>query len=163
MVLLPRACRYARPLDAARDARSQGSLTTIARRSVEFEDAWSTRAEGTVEGVRVPVLGRDALIQTSARRVGTKTLAMSRQLKRQRLDDATDDGARVTEMLRRAGAGILGAPTKCYGRSAVRRAPSPPAPGGWSTSPCARPRAFRIPRRYAHAARVLGYSTRRAA
>ena len=52
-----------------------------------------------MEGVRVPVLGRDALIQTSARRVGTKTLAMSRQLKRQRPDDATEDGARVTEKI----------------------------------------------------------------
>ena len=30
---------------------------------VRFEEAWSTRSEGTVEGVRVPVLGRDALIQ----------------------------------------------------------------------------------------------------
>ena len=30
---------------------------------VEFEDAWPDRAEGMVEGVRVPVLGRDALIQ----------------------------------------------------------------------------------------------------
>lgn len=30
---------------------------------VRFDDAWSTRADGTVEGVRVPVLGRDALIQ----------------------------------------------------------------------------------------------------
>lgn len=30
---------------------------------VAFEDAWLTRTEGTVEDVRVPVLGRDALIQ----------------------------------------------------------------------------------------------------
>jgi hypothetical protein len=30
---------------------------------IRFEDAWSSRSEGIVEGVRVPVLGRDALIQ----------------------------------------------------------------------------------------------------
>lgn len=30
---------------------------------VAFADAWSTRTEGIVEGVKVPVLGRDALIQ----------------------------------------------------------------------------------------------------
>ena len=28
-----------------------------------FDDAWSNRCEGTVEGVRVPVLGRDAMIR----------------------------------------------------------------------------------------------------
>ena len=30
---------------------------------LRFDDAWSTRSDGVVEGVRVPVLGRDALIQ----------------------------------------------------------------------------------------------------
>ena len=30
---------------------------------VRFEDAWSSRSEGSIEGVRGPVLGRDALIQ----------------------------------------------------------------------------------------------------
>jgi predicted nucleotidyltransferase len=30
---------------------------------LRFEEAWTTRAEGTIEGVRVPVLGRQALIQ----------------------------------------------------------------------------------------------------
>jgi predicted nucleotidyltransferase len=30
---------------------------------VRFDEAWSTRAEGVVEGIRVPVLGREALIQ----------------------------------------------------------------------------------------------------
>lgn len=30
---------------------------------VAFEEAWSSRCEGTVEGVRVQVLGRDAMIQ----------------------------------------------------------------------------------------------------
>lgn len=30
---------------------------------LRFEDAWPTRAEGSIEGVRVPVLGRDALIR----------------------------------------------------------------------------------------------------
>lgn len=36
-------------------------LTSVT--GVRFEDAWPTRAEGMVEGVRVPVLGRDALVQ----------------------------------------------------------------------------------------------------
>ena len=30
---------------------------------IRFEDAWPTRAEGMVKDVRVPVLGRDALVQ----------------------------------------------------------------------------------------------------
>ena len=41
--------------------------------------------------------------------------------------------------------------------------PAPPAHEEWSTSPCARRPASRIPRRYAPAAWALGYSTRRAA
>jgi hypothetical protein len=28
-----------------------------------FDDAWSTRIDGLVEGVRVPILGREALIR----------------------------------------------------------------------------------------------------
>jgi hypothetical protein len=30
---------------------------------LRFEDAWTTRTEGLIEGVRVPVLGREALVR----------------------------------------------------------------------------------------------------
>lgn len=33
---------------------------------VTFEDAWTTRLEAAVEGVRVPVIGRHALLQNKA-------------------------------------------------------------------------------------------------
>ena len=53
-----------------------------------FEDAWSTRAEGMVEGVRVPVLGRDALIENKRAAGRHKDLgdieALEKEMRRRR-------------------------------------------------------------------------------
>jgi len=55
---------------------------------LRVEDAWSTRAEGMVEGVRVPVLGRDALIENKRAAGRHKDLgdieALEKEIRRRR-------------------------------------------------------------------------------
>lgn len=50
---------------------------------LRFEDAWSTRAEGVIEGVRVPILGRDALIRNKRSTGRHKDLGDVEALERQ--------------------------------------------------------------------------------